>query len=134
MTASTQYSYIDVDLNFMRHPGTKDVLKKYDSEATKQAIRNIFLTNPFEKPFDPEFGLGIERWLFEQNHVSDGILANVMQRKIREQLRIYEPRIIIDDLVCNIPEDSNSMYIGLTYHTISSPIQDNISFSFRYAR
>lgn len=127
-------SYIDIDLNFKRHPGTKDVTKKYDTEATKQAIRNIFLTNPFEKPFDPEFGLGIERWLFEQNASSGGILSTALARKIREMLYIYEPRVVVDYLNVSSPRDSNAMNIELTYHTLMNSQQDSLSFSFRRVR
>ena len=128
------YNYIDVDLTFLRHPGTKDVFKKYDHEAVKQALRNIFLTNKLEKPFDPNFGLGLERLLFEPNMVTGGIFSNFLQRKIEEMITEYEPRCIIDELIVEAPEDSNAITINLSFHTIMNPQQDQLSFSFRKAR
>ena len=134
MTASTLYSFIDVDMSFYKHPGSGDVLKKYDSEATKQAIRNMFFANAFDKPFDPGFGLAIQNWLFEQNMASSGILSNVLRRSIIEMINRYEPRVQVDQLVVDVPSDSNDMNITLQYHTIMSPIQDTVSFTFRRAR
>jgi phage baseplate assembly protein W len=134
MASTTNHSYIDLDLAFNRHPGTKDVTKKFDSEATKQAIRHIFLTNPFEKPFDPNFGIGLERLLFEQNDIATSITGNFLARRIREMVAYYEPRIVIDDLSVGVPQDENTVNIIFKYHTIHDPIPDSVSFSFRRAR
>lgn len=129
-----QRSFIDVDMNFTKHPGTKDIIRRFDGDATKQAIRNLFLTNPFEKPFDPHYGLGVEKMLFELADLSDGLLANTLSRKIREMIYNYEPRVIIDNLTVSPRMDANTVDIALTYHTAVAPIPDNVSFSFRRAR
>jgi phage baseplate assembly protein W len=134
MAATTFHSYIDIDLSFMKHPGTKDLLKKYDGDATKQALKNLFYTNPFEKPFDPMFGIGLQRMLFEQNDVAESILGNYLSRRIREMIEYYEPRVVIDDLRVDSPSNSNAVTIQLAYHSIENPIQDTVSFSFRRAR
>ena len=44
---------------------TKDVTTKKDSDAIKRSIKNIILTNKFERPFKPNFGASVRNMLFE---------------------------------------------------------------------
>ena len=48
--------YSDLDLFMNPHPVTKDVTTKKDSDAIKRSVKNIILTNKFERPFKPNFG------------------------------------------------------------------------------
>ena len=50
--ASTK-RYADIDFRFKPHPVTGDVTIKYDSDAITRAVRNIVLTNFYERPFTP---------------------------------------------------------------------------------
>ena len=58
-------AYKDLDLNFMAHPITGDVTTKSDSEAVKRAVKNIVLTNYYERPFKPSLGGNIRGLLFD---------------------------------------------------------------------
>ena len=51
--------WADLDLDFVAHPVTKDIVLKKDVEAIKRSVRNLILTNPHERPFHPEIGSGI---------------------------------------------------------------------------
>ena len=44
-------AYKDLDINFLAHPITGDVTTKTDSDAVKRAVKNIVLTNYYERPF-----------------------------------------------------------------------------------
>ena len=46
--------YRDLDLDFVPHPVTKDISIKTNDEAVKRSVRNLVLTNAYEKPFHPE--------------------------------------------------------------------------------
>ena len=48
--------YTDIDLNLTAHPSSGDLSLKYDKDAVKRSLRNIMLTNNFERPFKPNFG------------------------------------------------------------------------------
>ena len=51
--------YSDLDITFERHPVTNDVVLKKDSDAIKRSLKNILLTNDFERPFKPNFGANL---------------------------------------------------------------------------
>ena len=41
--------WADLDLDFAKHPVTKDVVRKTDVEAVKRSVRNLIRTNRYEK-------------------------------------------------------------------------------------
>ena len=47
--------YRDIDLTLTKKP-TGDVYKKESLDSVKQAVKNLLLTNEYEKPFRPFFG------------------------------------------------------------------------------
>ena len=47
-------TYVDLDLDFTRHPVTNDVVKIEDVDAVKRSVRNLINTNFYERPFHPE--------------------------------------------------------------------------------
>ena len=57
--------YKDLNLNFTRNPVTGDVATVTDVNAVKRSIRNLLLTNHYDRPFHPEVGSGIPNLLFE---------------------------------------------------------------------
>ena len=57
--------YSDLDILFTAHPISGDVTTKKDSDAVKRSVRNILLTNNYERPFKPNFGANLRAMLFE---------------------------------------------------------------------
>ena len=55
----------DLNLNFTKNPATKDVARLFDVQAIKRAVKNIILTNKYEKPFNSDFGCNLRGFLFE---------------------------------------------------------------------
>jgi phage baseplate assembly protein W len=64
LVTSRSRTYSDLDLTFTKKP-SGDVYKKTDAAAVKQAVKNLLLTTPGEKPFNPYFGGGLNSLLFE---------------------------------------------------------------------
>jgi hypothetical protein len=58
-------AYSDLDLLFKAHPISGDVTVKTDADAVKRAVKNIVLTNYYERPFKPSLGGNIRGLLFE---------------------------------------------------------------------
>ena len=52
-------TYVDLDLDFARHPVTNDIVKIDDVEAVKRSVRNLVNTQFYERPFHPELGCGV---------------------------------------------------------------------------
>ena len=80
----------------------------------KQNFKMIILTNPGERVMQPEFGVGIKQFLFE--NFNDNVYADI-DVKIREQAAIYLPVIRI----INLQFGTNSMD--------SNEISNRIEFS-----
>ena len=57
--------YSDIDIMFTAHPISGDVTTKKDSDAVRRSVRNILLTNNYERPFKPNFGSNLTNRLFE---------------------------------------------------------------------
>ena len=82
--------YADIDFRFKPHPVTGDVTIKYDSDSVRRAVRNIVLTNFYERPFKPSLGSSIRNQLFELN--SDRKVRQLAKR-MQKTVETYEPRV-----------------------------------------
>jgi len=122
-TSLNKTSYRDFDLSFKKHPVTGKLLMKKDDEAVKQAVRNLVLTNKYERPFQPEFGGDVRSQLFE--NFSPFIQSN-MENRINTTLKNFEPRVKVSDdigveTVSVIPyPDGNGMNVTVRFKVISS--------------
>jgi phage baseplate assembly protein W len=85
--ALTTREYKDLDLNFRAHPVTKDVVKRTGNAAIIGALRNLILTNLYEKPFQPSFGSRVRGLLFEDVSF---ITANILQTEISNVIANFE--------------------------------------------
>lgn len=70
---------------------TKDV-----KQNAKQSLKMIVLTAPGERVMNPQFGVGIRQYLFEQ--FSDS-LYKTLKGKIIEQTKLYLPYVNIIDVI-----------------------------------
>jgi phage baseplate assembly protein W len=112
-----QRTFTDFDLNFTKHPITKDVSKKTKEYAIIQSVKNLIQTNHYERPFNPKFGSNIRGLLFE---LIDPITAGILHKEISILLTNYEPRIKIDDLQVNGDVDNNGYNVILRFYILNS--------------
>ena len=75
--------YKDLNLNFDVNPVTKDVTTVSDVNAVKRSVRNLLMTNHYDKPFHPEIGSNIPYLLFEN---FGPITGNQLSRAIEENV------------------------------------------------
>ena len=115
----------DLDLDFTKHPVTKDVSIKRDVEAIKRSVRNLIMTNPFERPFHPEIGSGITGLLFDNVAPTTAV---VLQSEIRLVLNNFEPRIELIDIGVLGDIDKNGYYIRIKFQPINIP--DPVTLEF----
>ena len=109
--------YKDLDLDFGRNPVTNDVNKLTDVEAVKRSVRNLILTNHYERPFHPEIGSGIRGLLFEP---MSPLTSLALQRKVEEVLLNFEPRISLVQVLSNANIDRNSYDLKIMFYVIGS--------------
>tara|TARA_R100000231_G_scaffold125233_1_gene95561 strand:+ start:600 stop:1043 length:444 start_codon:yes stop_codon:yes gene_type:complete len=110
--------YSDLDLNFALTPGKKDVSKKKDIEAVKQSVRNLILTNHYERPFHPEIGSSVRSLLFEN---INPITTNILKRAIGEVITNFEPRARLSAIDCFPDIDRNGYEVTIHFYIVNMP-------------
>lgn len=103
--------YTDIDLNITPHPSSGDLVLKKDNDAVKRSLRNIMLTNNFERPFKPNFGANLRGLLFE---LADDLTKFEIRSQIIEAVENFEPRVKIDNIYLT-QDRGNRMYVNLHY-------------------
>tara|TARA_Y100001937_G_C7003028_1_gene277367 strand:+ start:295 stop:723 length:429 start_codon:yes stop_codon:yes gene_type:complete len=111
-------SYIDLNLNFNKNPATKDIAKLKDVEAVKRAVRNLILTNRFERPFHPEIGSDIRSLLFEN---MTPVVEVLLKDRIKETIDVYEPRADVTDIIVSGDMDRNEYRVQIEFRVLNVP-------------
>ena len=115
----------DIPLSFTAHPITGNVKALVNRDAVKQSVKNIVLTNFYERPYNPTFGGDILSQLFEN---MDPITEYNIAKNIRQALDNYEPRAIIDEIKSDFYEDRNAINVTITFRIKNNaePISVNV--------
>ena len=111
-------AYSDLNLNFNKNPATKDVAKLRDVEAVKRAVRNLILTNRFERPFHPEIGSDIRSLLFEN---MTPVVEVLLKDRIKETIDVYEPRADVTDIIVSGDTDRNEYRVQIEFRVLNVP-------------
>lgn len=70
-------------------------LNKSIKDSIKQNLKNLILTSPGERIMDPNFGVGLNRFVFENDL---GTLRGELTARINSQINRYMPFIRIQNL------------------------------------
>ena len=89
------YIYKDLSLFFTPNPVSGDVTMVTDVQDIKRSVRNLVMTNRFEKPFHPEIASHVRDLLFER---FTPITFNLLRNRIETVLANYEPRVSVTDV------------------------------------
>ena len=112
-------SFKDISMSFKFNPLSGDLIALKNENAIARAVRNIVLTTPGEKLFDPDFGSSISEILFEN---VDNITAVAIQDEIKSSLQNYEPRVEIIDVIVDPNFDENQFDVVITYRIVGVDI------------
>ena len=112
--------YSDLDLFFSAKGVSKDISKVTDIQAVKRSIRNLVLTNHYEKPFHPEIGSGVRDMLFEP---MTPITANILARKIEDVIVNFEPRAKLIGVRAQPNLDRNEYEVTIEFYVVNTPTE-----------
>ena len=112
-------SFKAISMSFKFNPLSGDLITLKNENAIARAVRNIVLTTPGEKFFDPDFGSSISEILFEN---VDDITAVSIEDEISSCLDNYEPRVELIDVEVEPNFDENQFDVLITYRIIGVDI------------
>ena len=125
VTISTPQTFVDLDLNFNIHPIRKDINVFINEYAITNSIKNLVLTNHYERPFNPVIGSNVRRMLFEN---VDTIIAGQLEKEIKDTIENFEPRASVIRVTAIPSSDENGYNITLEYMVVNLPNTLTISF------
>ena len=112
--------YSDIDLFFGPKTGTGDVNKVINFTAVKRSVRNLILTNFYEKPFHPEIGSGVRDILFEP---MTPLTAYILTKKIEDVITNFEPRARIISVSALPNLDQNMYEVSIEFYVQNTPTE-----------
>lgn len=128
LVTSRSKVYRDIDLLFAVKDNGELYVKR-DAAAVKQAVKNLLLTNHFEKPFQPFYGGNIRSLLFELAY--DDVATDV-ESNIRSAIQRYEPRAVVRGIDVKAQPDNNSINVTIEFQIVNS--EETVTFSTTLSR
>ena len=93
-------------------------------ENTQQNIKNILLTSPGERVMDPDFGVGVRNYLFENFSEKAQLIS-----RIQNQIRKYMPFVDIKHLDVTPSPSDHLLDIHLEYTVSNILSEETLSLS-----
>lgn len=125
VVTQTVKRYKDLDLNFQAHPVKRDINKHFDEYAVVNSIKNILLTNHYERLFQPQLGSNVNKFLFEN---MDIITTTVLQKEIEQTIKNFEPRVSVKEIVVTPEYDNNRFSVQMTFFMLNRTEPVSIEF------
>ena len=109
--------YSDLDLDFIAHPTTGDVVKKTGVDAIKRSVRNLILTNFYDRPFRSYIGSNAQKILFDNINI---FTATFLRDAIAEVITNFEPRAELLEVYVSALPDENAYSATIVFSVINS--------------
>ena len=109
----------DLSMTFKSNPLNNDLIGLKDASAIARSVRNIVMTYPGEKFFQPDFGSKVSRLLFEN---CDDITASQIQEEIEFSIINYEPRVNLRNVSVITNNDEASFDATITYDIVGADV------------
>ena len=124
--------YKDLNLNFGRHPITKQLQTLTDAAAVKRSVRNLVQIGEYEKPFHPEIASGVRDVLFEN---MTPFTAQTLQRNITDVITNFEPRALLTSVEVIPRFDENQYQVIVEFYIENAPAElVDLSFTLERLR
>ena len=121
-SSRTTFVYRDISLYFTPNPVSGDVTQITDVQDIKRSVRNLVLTNRWDRPFHPEIASRVREALFD---MFTPVTINIIRNAIEDVLRIYEPRVDVTEIAVEDPEfnymDQNTLPIKIFFTLKNAP-------------
>jgi len=107
-----EVQFSDLGITMTAHPITGTVAVKKNADAVIGALKNLILSNRFERPYDPLFGADIRSRLFEN---FDPIEQVNIEEDIKTAIKNFEPRARVNEVTVVASPNSNRVQISINF-------------------
>jgi phage baseplate assembly protein W len=112
-----QTIYKDFPLSFRVNPITKDIPLSKNEDAVKKALLNLLKTQKGTRPFRPDFGVNLQRFLFEPADYETEVQIN---DEIARSIQVFEPRVQVIEIESVIDNDVG-IKVAIKYYVRGVP-------------
>lgn len=112
ITTKVARTYKDLDLLFNIHPVKKDINRHTAEIAVINSVKNLILTNHYERLFQPDLGSNVNKILFEN---MDAVTASTLEREIIQVINNFEPRVTIYKVTVKADYDNNGFTVDMEF-------------------
>ena len=122
----------DISMSFEVNPINDDLISVKNRTAIARSIRNLVLTVPGERFFNPDLGSRITEILFD---TLDELSASSIRDEIEETIIKYEPRVKLDNVNVKPNYDNNEFDVTITYDVIGiDALPQQLNFALQSTR
>ena len=105
----------DISSSFKVNPLIEDLIAVINETAIARSIRNLIMTQPGERFFNPILGSEVTGLLFEN---MDNLTASEIGDQIRLTVENFEPRVILTDVEVTPDYDKGEFNVELNYDIV----------------
>ena len=111
----TSQGFKDISASFQINPLNDDLIALKNENAIARALKNLVLTVPGEKPFQPDVGSNVSALLFEN---FDNLTAQSIQSEIENTINNFEPRVRLNKVTVEADHDSHEFHVSVQYYIV----------------
>ena len=125
VSANKSGLFADITLDFIAHPTTKDIRPITDIQAIRQAVKILVLSNFYDRPFHPELGANVTRYLFENANqfTGMGIRDEVLRIIKRHEPRVSDPKVEVE-----LDAEYNRLLVTIIFTIRNTNTNSEVSF------
>ena len=122
----------DLSMSFQVNPITSDLIATKNETAIARSVRNLVLTRPGEKFFNPNLGSRVYETLFDN---MDEVSASIVEDDIRDTIDNYEPRVKLVSIKATPDYQGNAFDVVITYNIIGiDALPQQLAFALQPTR
>ena len=108
-------AFKDVSASFQINPLNYDLIALHNENAIARSIRNLVMTVPGERPFNPALGSEVYKLLFENFDLQT---AFAIQTHIENTIKNFEPRVTLNSVIVAPNPDAYEFNVTITYNIV----------------
>lgn len=132
ISAKNRDLFSDFNHSFLPHPNTGQISRKTNVDSIRLALRNLILTNKYERLRNPTYGSNIGHWLFEQ--LADPRQTREIEEHIEEVVKNFEPRVRILEVNAVADEEGNAVNVDIQFSISTSASPENLNITLYRVR